>query len=76
MTKTYSQEQLLALRDRHEPWLMAQPGVIGTGIGLDSGGRVVLRIFTHGATPVTRRTIANRLGGVPLGWEEGDVVPQ
>ena len=73
--KTYSQDELLTLRDRHEAWLMAQDGVTGTGIGLDRGGDVVLRIFTTGISDATRRTIATKLTGVPIAWEEGEVVP-
>ena len=71
---TYTEDELRALRDRHEAWLMAQAGVIGTGIGLNPGGQVVLRIFTKGMQQATRQTIATRLAGVPVAWEEGEVV--
>ena len=54
--------------------LMAQAGVIGTGIGLNPGGQVVLRIFTKGIKQATRQTIATKLAGVPVAWEEGEVV--
>jgi hypothetical protein len=72
--KNYTQEQLLALRDSQEAWLMAQPGITGTGIGLDAGGRLVLRIFTKGISPTTRESIAQQLPSVPLDWEEGDII--
>lgn len=68
--------KLLAVRDQHEAWLMNQSGVTGTSIGLGSGGQPVLRIFTHGITEPTRREVAKKLPGVPLAWEEGEVVPQ
>ncbi len=72
--KTYTEDTLLALRDRHEAWLMAQGGVIGTGIGLGPRGQVVLRIFTKGIKQATRQAIAAKLGDVPVAWEEGEVV--
>ncbi len=72
--KTYTEDALLALRDRHEAWLTAQAGVIGTGVGLDPSGQVVLRIFTKGIKQATRQAIAARLVGVPVAWEEGEVV--
>ena len=72
--KNYTQEQLLALRDSQEAWLMAQPGVTGTGIGLDARGQLVLRIFTKGISASTRQSIAGQLPHVPLDWEEGDVI--
>ncbi len=72
--KTYKQDELLALRDHHEAWLMKQTGVTGTGIGLGPGGNVVLRIFTSGIQEPTRNAIAVKLQGIPLAWEEGEVV--
>lgn len=72
--KKFSERELAALRDRHESWLMSQQGVTGTSIGLDAGGDLVLRIFTVGATPATRSNVAARLPGVPLAWEEGEIV--
>lgn len=71
---TYTEDTLLALRDRHEAWLMAQEGLIGTGIGLGSQGQVLLRIFTKGMKQATRQAIAAKLGDVPLDWEEGEVI--
>jgi hypothetical protein len=53
---------------------MAQPGVTGTGIGLDARGQLVLRIFTKGISASTRQSIAKQLPHVPLDWEEGDVI--
>ena len=73
--KTYTEAELVALRDRHESWLMEQKGVTGTSVGLDAGGKIVLRVFTHGITEPTRRAIAERLQGVPLAWEEGEIIP-
>ena len=74
--KKYNESELIALRDQNEQWLMAQPGVTGTGIGLSTGARVVLRIYTSGISPPARVAIATRLGDIPVEWEEGDIVPQ
>lgn len=72
--KTYSQAEILEARDRHEGWLMAQPGVTGTGVGLGSGGQIVLRIYTHGMAEPTRQAIMKRLTDIPVSWEEGEIV--
>lgn len=72
--KRYTDHELFALRDRHESWLMSQEGVTGTGIGLGRSGEPVLRIFTAGISPATQKVIVQKLAGVPLAWEEGEVV--
>ena len=74
--KTYTEEELVSLRNHNEDWLMAQPGVIGTSIGLDANRKLVLRIFTKGIGQTTRQSITNRLVDIPIAWEEGDIVPQ
>jgi len=66
----YTEENLMDVRDQNESWLNAQPGLSGTGIGLDAGGRVCLKIFTSHMPPATRNQIAARLGGVPVDFEE------
>jgi|GEM_PF-4625332 len=55
---------------------MAQPGVTGTGVGLGTKGELVLRIYTTGILQTTRDEINKKLAGVPVDWEEGDIVPQ
>jgi hypothetical protein len=67
------EDQLQDVRDRNENWIMSQPGVTGTGIGLNRG-QVVLKIFSHGAPAETRQAVAKRLVGVPIAWEDGDVI--
>lgn len=74
--KQYTERELVAVRDQNEGWLMAQPGVTGTGIGLGTSSSVVLRIYTSGISPPARLAIASRLGDVPVEWEDGDIVPQ
>ncbi len=36
----------IALQERHTPFLMAIPGVVGTAVGLDPTGKPVIRVFT------------------------------
>ncbi len=74
--KSYTEQELISLRDRNEAWLMAQPGVIGTGIGLDADMKIVLRIFTKEISQTTRQSITSKLMNVPIAWEEGDIVAQ
>lgn len=74
--KTHTQEELIALRNRNEAWLMAKPGVTGTSIGLDATKQIVLRIYTKGITQATRQAITSKLVDVPIDWEEGDIVAQ
>jgi hypothetical protein len=54
---------------------MSQPGVTGTSVGL-KGNQIVLRVFTHGIQPPIRKLISSQLSGVPLDWEEGEIVAQ
>jgi hypothetical protein len=68
--KTMSPAELQILRDQHESWLRALPGVVGTGIGMDSGGRVALKVFTNHMPPETRDAIIARLADVPVAIEE------
>lgn len=65
-----SQEELLRVRDQHESWLRAQPGVVGTGVGIDRGGNICLKIFSDHMSPGTRDAIRARLGTVPIAIEE------
>jgi hypothetical protein len=70
MSRTFSQEELQAFRDQHEPWLRAQPGVVGTGIGMDKGGRICLKIFGNRLSAETRNAIDQRLSDIPVCVEE------
>ncbi len=67
---TPSVEELQTIRDQHEAWLRAQPGVVGTGIGMDSGGRIAIKVFTNQISSQTRNAILARLGEVPVALEE------
>jgi hypothetical protein len=63
-------EELERIRDQHEAWLRALPGVVGTGIGVDKSGRISLKVFSNRISAETRNAIAERLGAVPVAIEE------
>jgi hypothetical protein len=63
-------EDLKRVRDDHEAWLKAQPGVVGTGIGIDKSGRISLKVFSNRISAETRNAITERLGSVPVAIEE------
>jgi hypothetical protein len=68
--KNFTAEELQRLRDEHESWLKALPGVVGTGIGLDKCGRISLKVFSNRISAATRNLIAERLSAVPVAIEE------
>jgi hypothetical protein len=63
-------DRLQAIRDQHEPWLRTQPGVVGTGVGMDKTGRIAIKVFTNQMPAATRTAITERLRDVPLALEE------
>jgi hypothetical protein len=68
--KNLTSEDLERVRDEHEAWLKVQPGVVGTGIGMDTSGRISLKVFSNRMSAETRNAITQRLGSVPLAIEE------
>jgi hypothetical protein len=68
-----TEDKLRALRDANESWLMAQPGVIGTGIGIDESGRLVIRVYVQGISESTRQAIRARLAGATVDFQQGDI---
>ena len=68
--KSYTLEQLSPLRQRHDRWLRAQPGVVGTGIGLNAAGEVCIKVFSNRLAAATRTAIYDRLRGLPVAVEE------
>ena len=75
--KELSQQELLTIRDQHESWLRDQPGVEGTGVGMDKSGGICLKVFTNRIAPNVRDAIHERLGDIPLMIEEiGEVRKQ
>ena len=70
MTRNFTEEELVTLRDQHEPWLRALPGVVGTGVGMDRAGQIALKIYSNRVSPETRNAIYERLRDVPVAIEE------
>jgi hypothetical protein len=68
--KNFTPEELRVLRDQHESWLRALPGVVGTGIGMDKSGRISLKVLSNRISAETRNAIVERLGDVPVAIEE------
>lgn len=56
----------MAVQERHTARLLAQPGVVGTGIGLNEAGRPVIKIFTERAGV---EGLPDRLEGLPVAVE-------
>jgi hypothetical protein len=72
ITMIWNQNTLLALRDKHEKWLLSQPPIYGTAVGKDHDGRLSLKIFVgiDSITPDEMRAIAEHIGDVPLSFIE------
>jgi hypothetical protein len=72
--KSMSHREIVSLRDQHEPWLRAQPGVVGTAVGMDRTGKICLKIFSDHLSPDTRNAILERLGDIPVAIEETGLI--
>lgn len=68
--KKWTQEMLYAVQSRHEEWLMEQPGVKGVGVASEGKGPLVLEVLTDHMEDAVRRTIQQRLRGIPLQFTE------
>jgi hypothetical protein len=68
--KNLTSKDLEHVRDQHEAWLRALPGVVGTGIGMDKSGQISLKVFSNRISAETRNAITERLGSVPVAIEE------
>jgi len=72
--KTLTEDELIELQSRLDPWLSTQPGVTGTSVALGKGGHPVLRIYTHQISQETRQAIQKRLPAGVVDWDEGDEI--
>jgi hypothetical protein len=68
--RNFTPDELRRVRDQHESWLRSLPGVVGTGIGIDTKGRISLKIFSNHMSAETRNAIAERLQAFPVAFEE------
>jgi hypothetical protein len=67
---SHDENHVLAVRDQHEAWLDQQPGVTGTGVGIDAGGAWCIKVYTNHMPAATREAIRQRLQDVPVEFEE------
>ena len=58
------------VKQRHEPDLLAQPGILGAGVGASPAGQPVIKVYVEKATPAVRNSIPSSLEGVPLQVDE------
>ena len=59
-----------AVKQRHEAGLMAQPGVLGTGVGVSGQGQPVIKVYVEKATPAVLASIPSVLESLPVQIEE------
>jgi fibronectin type 3 domain-containing protein len=57
-------ETAIAAQERHTDELLARPGVVGTGVGLNPAGRPVIRIYVE--APAAAAGLPGALDGVPV----------
>ena len=67
---TPTREDLVIARDQHRQWLREQPGIQGSGIGLDDDGKLSIVIFTHNASAATRQAVVSKFPGYPVHFQE------
>lgn len=61
---------VLAIRDAHRAAIMAMPGVVGSGVGVDGHGNHVIRIYLdHDAVKAAYETLIPAIGGAMVKWE-------
>jgi hypothetical protein len=58
------------VKQRHEPELLALPGVLGAGVGASSAGQPVIKVYVDKATPAVSASIPSSLEAVPVQVEE------
>jgi hypothetical protein len=63
-------EELTVIRNQQESWPRSQPGVVGTGVGMDKSGGIPLKIYGNQVSAETRNAIQARLSEVPVAIEE------
>lgn len=64
----FSSEDIAAVKNRHETWIMNLPGVVGTAIG-DCQGSPCIKVYIKEKNPELERQIPKQLEGFKLDIE-------
>ncbi|WP_147094442.1 hypothetical protein [Nitrosococcus oceani] len=64
----FSSETVVTVKERHEPWIMNFPGVVGTGIG-DCQGTPCIKVYIKEKTPELEQQLPKRIEGFQLDIE-------
>jgi hypothetical protein len=63
------------VKQRHEPELLALPGVVGAGVGVSSVNQPTIKVYVEKGTPAVRASIPPSLETIPIQVEEtGQIV--
>lgn len=57
---TTSPNEIAAIKERHESWLMSLPGVVGSGIGACEG-KPCIKVYVKERTPELERQVPKQL---------------
>lgn len=57
-----SSDSIMAVKERHEAWLLSLPGVVGVGVG-DCDGQPCVKVYSDERTPELERRIPKQLDG-------------
>ena len=61
----------IKIQERNTPWLMAIPGVVGTAVGVNDDGAIVLTVYTK----VDQVELPKAIEGLPIVvWKSGEIV--
>ena len=72
----HTQTELRTALDKQAAWLMTQQGVVGHGVGLDSGGGVAIKVFVNGMAKPTQEAVRAKFAGLPVVIEDhGEIRP-
>ncbi|MEE9277404.1 MAG: hypothetical protein V3V06_03240 [Dehalococcoidia bacterium] len=74
MAVEFPESRIREIKERHEPELLAAPGVVGVGIGELRGPsgqvRLCIRIYVEKRDEETLRGLPASIEGIPTGIEE------
>jgi len=59
-------ESINSVKTKHEPGLMAKPGVVSVGIGLDDKGQSAIIIGVESQDKLNKLTLPEALDGYPV----------